>query len=54
MFNIGIGIIAQTLLVLAPMYLVLRKNLPLFICIAVVTVCVVIMKKTWYDRLPRD
>jgi len=54
MFNIGIGTIAQTLLVLAPMYLVLRKNLPLFICLAVVTVCVFIMKRTWWDRLPED
>jgi len=54
MFNIGIGTIAQTLLVLAPMYLVLRKNLPLFICLAVVTVCIFIMKRTWWDRLPED
>jgi Na+/proline symporter len=52
MFNIGIGTIAQTLLVLAPMYLVLRKNMALFICIAVVTVCVMILRRTWWDRLP--
>jgi Na+/proline symporter len=54
MFNIGIGTIAQTLLVLAPMYLVLRKNVPLFITLAVAAVCVVILKRTWWDRLPKD
>ncbi len=53
-FNIGVGIIGQTLLVLAPMYLVLRKNGPLFITLAVITVCVIIMKRTWWDRLPKD
>ena len=53
-FNIIVGIIGQTLLVLAPMYLVLRKNGPLFITLAVITVCVIIMKRTWWDRLPED
>ena len=53
-FNIGIGTIGQTLLVLAPMYLVLRKNLPMFITLAIATVCVLIMKRTWWDRLPKD
>ncbi len=54
MFNIGIGTIGQTLLVLAPIYMVLRKNLPLFITLAVATVCIMIMKRTWWDRLPED
>jgi Na+/proline symporter len=54
MFNVAIGTIGQTLLVLAPMYLVLRKNIPLFITLAVTAVCVVIMKRTWWDRLPKD
>jgi SSS family solute:Na+ symporter len=54
MFNVGIGTIGQTLLVLAPMYLVLRKNTALFITLAVTAVCVIIMKRTWWDRLPKD
>ena len=53
-FNIAVGTIGQTFLVLAPMYLVLRKNGPLFITLAVITVCVIIMKRTWWDRLPKD
>jgi len=54
MFNIGIGTIAQTLLVLAPMYMVLRKNGSLLATLAVTAVCVMIMKRTWWDRLPGD
>ena len=53
-FNIAVDTIGQTFLVLAPMYLVLRKNGPLFITLAVITVCVIIMKRTWWDRLPKD
>jgi Na+/proline symporter len=53
-FNVAVGTIGQTFLVLAPMYLVLRKNGPLFITLAVITVCVIIMKRTWWDRLPKD
>lgn len=53
-FNIVVGTIGQTLLVLAPIYLVLRKNGPLFITLAVITVCVIIMKRTWWDRLPKE
>ncbi len=54
MFNILIGTIAQTLLVLAPMYMVLRKNGSLLATLAVTAVCVIILKRTWWDRLPVD
>jgi len=54
MFNILIGIIAQTALVIFPIYIVLKKILPLGISLAIIAVCFVIMKKTWWDRLPDE
>jgi solute:Na+ symporter, SSS family len=52
MFNVLIGTIAQTALVALPIYIVLRETLPVGITIAITVVCVVILKKTWWDRLP--
>lgn len=52
MFNIFVGIIAQTALVIFPIYIVLKRMLPLGISIAIIVVCFVIMKRTWWDRLP--
>ncbi|MCK5134995.1 MAG: Na+:solute symporter [Bacteroidales bacterium] len=54
MFNILVGIIAQTALVIFPIYIVLKKMLPLSISIAIIVVCFIIMKKTWWDRLPDE
>lgn len=52
MFNILVGIIGQTALVIFPIYIVLKKALPLGISLGIVVICIVIMKKTWWDRLP--
>ena len=54
MFNILVGIIAQTALVILPIYIVLKKTLPLGITLAIIAVCFIIMKKTWWDRLPEN
>lgn len=54
MFNVVLGIIAQTGLVLAPIYLVLKKNLALGISLAIVAVIAIIMKKTWWDKLVEE
>jgi len=54
MFNIVLGTIAQTALVIFPIYIVLKKVLPLGISIAIIAVCFIIMKKTWWDRLPDE
>jgi SSS family solute:Na+ symporter len=54
MFNILIGIIAQTALVIFPIYIVLKKMLPLGISLAIIVVTFIILKKTWWDRLPDD
>ena len=54
MFNVGIGTIAQTALVIFPIYIVLRQSLPLIISIAIILICGFIMKKTWWDKLPAE
>ena len=54
MFNIVVGIIAQTALVIFPIYIVLKRMLPLGISIAIIVVCLIIMKRTWWDRLPAE
>jgi len=54
MFNVALGIIGQTGLVLAPIYLVLKKNMALGISLAMVAVIVIIMKKTWWDKLVEE
>jgi len=52
MFNIVVGTIAQTALVIFPIYIVLKKALPVGVSLAVIIVCFIIMKRTWWDRLP--
>jgi len=51
MLNVGIGIVAQTCLVAAPIYLVIRDSTSLVATLAVFAVCAVILKKTWYNHL---
>lgn len=50
-FNVFIGIIGQTALVLLPVYFVLKQNIPMVITLVVVAVCIFIMKKTWWNKL---
>jgi hypothetical protein len=54
MFNIVVGTIGQTTLMIFPIYLVLKKLLPMGVTLAIIAVCFIIMKKTWWDRLPND
>jgi SSS family solute:Na+ symporter len=51
MFNVAVGIVAQTCLVAAPIFLVIRENLSLAATVAVFAVSAMILKKTWYDKL---
>ncbi|MCC8409219.1 Na+:solute symporter [Mucilaginibacter sp. UR6-1] len=51
MFNVVLGIIAQLLLTLLPMYVVLWMQLPLLVTVALLAVIIVILKKTWWDKL---
>ena len=51
MFNVVIGMIAQTCLTLLPIYVVLWLKTPLFITVAVLALTVVILKRTWWNKL---
>ncbi len=52
MFNVIIGTIAQTALVALPIYIILRDALPIWITIIITVVCAIILKKTWWNKLP--
>jgi len=51
MFNVAIGIIAQCCLTILPMYLILWMKAPLFITVGILTLIILILKKTWWSRL---
>lgn len=51
MFNVVIGIIAQTCLTLLPMYFITGRFSAFFVVVAVLAGCAVILKRTWWDRL---
>ncbi|SFU47303.1 Na+/proline symporter [Pustulibacterium marinum] len=50
MFNVVIGVVAQTALVLIPMYIIFRQTTPLYILIPVLIVCSVLLKKLWWNK----
>jgi hypothetical protein len=54
MFNVFIGIIWQTALVIFPIYLILLETVPTIVSIAIAGICTFILKKTWFDKLPKD
>jgi solute:Na+ symporter, SSS family len=51
MFNVFLGVIAQLCLTALPMYFVLGMNMPLLIVIGIMVVIIVILKRTWWDKL---
>jgi SSS family solute:Na+ symporter len=51
MFNVVIGTAAQCCLTILPMYLVLSQKLPLLITVGILAVIIVILKKTWWNKL---
>lgn len=51
MLNIVLGIIGQTAFVVLPIYLVVKKTVPIFITVAILVVVIFIMKRTWWDKL---
>ncbi|MDT0651879.1 sodium:solute symporter, partial [Zunongwangia sp. F297] len=54
MFNVLIGTIAQTLLVVIPFYIILRENVPLIISCVILIISVVILKKNWWDKIKTE
>jgi SSS family solute:Na+ symporter len=51
MFNVVLGIIAQCCLTILPMYVVLWLKLPLLITILILVAIILILKRTWWDKL---
>jgi Na+/proline symporter len=51
MFNVVLGIIAQCCLTILPMYVVLWLKLPLLITVAILLVIVLVLKRTWWEKL---
>jgi Na+/proline symporter len=51
MFNVVIGTIAQTTLVILPMYIIFRQSIPIYISIAILLVCGFLLKKYWWNKL---
>ncbi len=53
-FNIAIGIVWQTALVVLPIYIILMDIFPIMITLCITLVTTLILKKTWFDKLPKD
>ena len=51
MFNVVLGIIAQCCLTILPMYIVLWLKLPLLVTVLILAVIVIILKRTWWNKL---
>lgn len=51
MLNVFIGVIAQTAFVILPMYLIFRQTTPMYITLLVITICVILLKKYWWNSL---
>lgn len=51
MFNVTLGIIAQLCMTILPMYAVLSMHQPLIVTIIILTVIVLVLKKTWWNKL---
>ena len=50
-FNILLGMVGQLCLTILPMYIVLWLKLPLFITVIILVTVMMILKKTWWNRL---
>jgi len=51
MFNVVVGIIWQTALVATPIYIVIKEETSIFTGVLVIIVSMLILKKTWLDKL---
>jgi len=54
MFNIVIGIVWQTAIIIVPIYLILKEMWFVGIAAIVVIITSAILKKSWWDRLADD
>lgn len=51
MFNVVIGTIAQLCLTILPMYLITKQHMPLLATVGILAVIIIILKKTWWNKL---
>lgn len=51
MFNVVIGIIGQLCFTLLPMYFILKMQTPLWVTIGVIILVILILKRTWWNKL---
>lgn len=51
MFNVILGIVAQSCLTVLPMYLILWMKLPLLVTVILLGLIIVVLKKTWWNKL---
>ena len=54
MFNVVVGVLGQTLLVVIPLYLILHENLNLIISIILLIICIIILKKNWWNKMEAE
>lgn len=54
LFNIIIGIIAQTTLVVLPLYLILHQHMNAIYSLVVIAICLVLLKKYWWDKVKKE
>ena len=52
MFNVAVGVVWQTALVLLPIYIVLMDFMAVGVVVGVIVLASSILKVNWYDRLP--
>lgn len=51
MFNVALGIVAQLCLTISPMYLITGMYSPLLVTMAILSVIIIVLKRTWWNRL---
>lgn len=54
MFNVVVGTIAQTLLVIIPMYFIIHENTKMLLSISILVMCLVILKKNWWNHIKNE
>ncbi len=57
LLNVAVGIVWQTALTAAGIYLVLERTTELLVCVGLIVACSLFLKYNWYDRMedwPRD
>jgi Na+/proline symporter len=50
-FNVVVGIVWQMVMVVAPIYFMLRDNYAFALCLVVFALCTYLLKRYWWDRL---